>query len=99
MEYIGNSPFEFDQLNIICPSGGGGGGGRVRGARGTDDEEKYIVYNVSKEEYDTCRISQNNPKVVAKCDNPDRPPVTITFRSVTGGGDGQMSIIISVVES
>jgi len=76
----GNSPFEFDQLNIICPSGGGGGG-RVRGARGTEDDEKYIVYNVSKEEYDTCRISQSNPKVVAQCDNPARPPVTITFRS------------------
>ena len=89
-------------MNIICPSGGGGGG-RARGVRGTDDEEKYIVYNVSKEEYDTCRISQTNPKVVAKCDSPDRPPVTITFRSVKGGGDGQidslktvtMSIIIS----
>jgi len=73
----GNSPFEFDQLNIICPRGGG----RVRGVRGTEDDEKYIVYNVSKEEYDTCRISQYNPKVVAKCDNPARPPVTITFRS------------------
>ena len=37
---------------------------------------------MSKEEYDTCRISQQNPKVVAVCDNPDRPPITITFRSV-----------------
>ena len=40
------------------------------------------MYNVSKEEYDTCRISQTNPRVMAVCDNPDRPPVTITFRSV-----------------
>lgn len=76
----GNSPFEFDQLNIICPSGLAGGGG-TRGARGAEDDEKYLVYNVSKEEYDTCRISQQNPKVVAVCDNPDRPPITITFRS------------------
>jgi len=74
----GNSPFEFDQLNIICPRGGGPG---ARGVRGTEDDERYLVYNVSKEEYDTCRINQENPKVVAQCDNPNRPPVTITFRS------------------
>jgi len=76
----GNSPFEFDQLNIICPSGQGGVPGG-RGSRGTGEDERYLVYNVSKEEYDTCRINQQNPKVVAQCDNPDRPPVTITFRS------------------
>ena len=75
----GNSPFEFDQLNIICPSGQGGVPGG-RGSRGTEEDERYLVYNVSKEEYDTCRINQQNPKVVAQCDNPDRPPVTITFR-------------------
>ena len=73
----GNLPFEYDQLNIICPRGGGPG---ARGVRGTEDDERYLVYNVSKEEYDTCRINQENPKVVAQCDNPNRPPVTITFR-------------------
>jgi len=62
----GNSPFEFDQLNIICPSGQGGVPGG-RGSRGTGEDERYLVYNVSKEEYDTCRINQQNPKVVAQC--------------------------------
>ena len=42
--------------------------------------ERHVIYNVNKEEYDTCRINQENPKVVAQCDNPNRPPVTITFR-------------------
>merc|ERR1719382_1804129 len=42
----GNLPFEYDQLNIICPVAGHG-----RGTRGREDGERYIIYNVSKEEY------------------------------------------------
>ena len=42
---------------------------------------RYIIYNVSKEEYDTCRISQRDPRVVAVCDRPyDQTQFTITFR-------------------
>ena len=106
----GNLPFEYDQLNIICPVAGGHG----RGTRGREEGERYkysylskitqqrgnkiylkcvcnivsnpvvfryIIYNVSKEEYDSCRISQTDPRVVAVCDKPDRQlQFTITFR-------------------
>lgn len=73
----GNLPWEYDQLNIICPVQGLG-----RGTRGREEGERYIIYNVSKEEYDSCRISQLNPRVVAVCDRPDRQlQFTITFRS------------------
>jgi len=71
----GNLPWEYDQLNIICPA-------YQRGTRHTDSAEKYIIYNVSKEEYDSCRISQHDPRVVAVCDKPERDlQFTITFRS------------------
>jgi ephrin-B len=71
---LGNLPWEYDQLNIICPTD--------RGTRGMEDGERYIIYNVSKEEYDSCRISQSDPRVVAVCDKPDRKlSFTITFRS------------------
>ena len=44
---------------------------------------RYIIYNVSKEEYDSCRISQRDPRVVAVCDKPDRQlQFTITFRCI-----------------
>ena len=71
----GNLPWEYDQLNIICPVAG------RRGTRGVEEGERYIIYNVSKEEYDTCRISQAEPRVVAVCDSPERSlQFTITFR-------------------
>lgn len=72
----GNMQFEYDQVNIICPVYG-------------DDVpeelmEKYIIYNVSKEEYDTCRITNPSPRVIAVCDKPRRVVYfTITFRSFT----------------
>jgi ephrin-B len=34
------------------------------------DTEKYVIYNVNKEEYDTCRIMSNNPRIVAYCTEP-----------------------------
>uniref|UniRef100_A0A1B6CNF4 Ephrin RBD domain-containing protein n=2 Tax=Clastoptera arizonana TaxID=38151 RepID=A0A1B6CNF4_9HEMI len=72
----GNIPFEYDQVNIICPVY----------TPGTHDEdaEKYIIYNVSKEEYDTCRITNPNPRIIAICDKPYKLMYfTITFRSFT----------------
>ncbi|XP_071522677.1 ephrin-A5b-like isoform X1 [Panulirus ornatus] len=72
----GNIPFEYDQVNIICP---------VYNKDTTeDDAEKYIIYNVSKEEYDTCRITNLSPRVIAVCDKPYKLMYfTITFRSFT----------------
>ncbi|XP_068232815.1 ephrin-B2 [Palaemon carinicauda] len=72
----GNKEFEYDQVNIICPVYDGD----------TSEElmEKYIIYNVSKEEYDTCRITNSSPRVIAVCDKPQRVVYfTITFRSFT----------------
>ena len=49
---------QYDQINIICPFGETG--------------EEHIIYNVGKEEYDTCRILQENPRIVAYCNEPAR---------------------------
>ncbi|XP_047736439.1 uncharacterized protein LOC108682533 [Hyalella azteca] len=68
-----NFPFDYDQVNIICPTYD----------KSTDDRdtEKYIIYNVSKEEYDTCRITTLHPRVITVCNKPyDLMYVTITFR-------------------
>jgi len=76
----GNLPWEYDQLNIICPSYLGYHGGTKTGSE--DVPEKYIIYNVSREEYDSCRISQADPRVVAVCDKPEKElQYTLTFRS------------------
>lgn len=71
-----NIPFEYDQVNIICPV--------YQPGTHEDDAEKYIIYNVSKEEYDTCRITNPNPRIIAVCDKPNKLMYfTITFRSFT----------------
>ncbi|CAG0915883.1 unnamed protein product, partial [Notodromas monacha] len=73
----GNVPFEYDQVNIVCPSFN-------EGAPGAHSAEKYVIYLVSKEEYDTCRITNPKPRIIAVCDRPDRLLYfTITFRSFT----------------
>lgn len=73
---VDNLAFEYDQANIICP--------RYRKGTRTADVEQYVIYNVSKEEYEDCRITQPQPRVVAVCDKPhDLKYVTITFRSFT----------------
>ena len=71
-----NFPTEYDQANIICP----------RYSTGTRqaDIEKYIIYNVSRDEYENCRIINPNPRVIAVCDKPHQLMYfTITFRSFT----------------
>lgn len=72
----GNLPFEYDQVHIICP---------VYEPGTFDNEtEKYIIYNVSKVEYETCRITNANPRIIAICDKPQKLMYfTITFRPFT----------------
>nr|XP_043069506.1 ephrin-B1 [Drosophila bipectinata] len=72
----GNLAFEFDQVHIICP---------VYEPGTFDNEtEKYIIYNVSKVEYETCRITNADPRVIAICDKPRKLMFfTITFRPFT----------------
>lgn len=78
---VDNLAWEYDQANIICP--------RYRRSTSITDIETYVIYNVSKEEYEDCRITQPQPRVIAVCDSPhDLKYVTITFRSFspTPGG-------------
>lgn len=73
---VNNLAWEYDQANIICP--------RYRRGTRDADVEQYVIYNVSKEEYEDCRITQPHPRVIAICDQPlDLKYVTITFRSFT----------------
>ena len=73
---VNNLDWEYDQANIICP--------RYRKGTRPADVEQYVIYNVSKEEYEDCRITQPHPRVIAICDQPhDLKYVTITFRSFT----------------
>lgn len=72
-----NAMFEYDQVNIICPV-------YPPDSYVDDDAEKYIIYNVSKEEYETCRITNPSPRVIAVCDKPRKTMYfTITFRPFT----------------
>jgi len=62
-------PYEYDQVNIICPSG-------------INTTERHIIYSVEKEEFDTCTIIKPNPRIIAVCDQPrNLMYFTITFRS------------------
>ena len=70
----GNQPWEYDQVNIICPVS-------KPGAR---YPESHVIYSVSREEFDSCRITNPKPKIVAICNQPHRLMYfTITFRSFT----------------
>jgi len=65
----GNLPWEYDQVNIICPF---------------NSQEKHVIYSVSKEEFDSCRVSNPRPKIVAICDKPQSfKYFTITFRNLS----------------
>ncbi len=80
---VGNHPLEFDMANLICPkySAAEQHSGR--------EMEKFVIYSVSKEEYETCRITSSNPRKIAVCDRPGKLMyVSISFRSFspTPGG-------------
>ena len=86
----GNLPWEYDQLNLICPN----------------SEEQHVIYSVSREEYMDCRVTSPRPKIVAICNRPERfLYFTITFRSFspTPGGlefkPGQTYYLISTSTS
>ncbi|TRY70516.1 hypothetical protein TCAL_10290 [Tigriopus californicus] len=66
---------EFDQVNIICPVS----------KPGIDPlPEQHVIYSVSRDEFDKCRITNPKPKIVAICNQPYRLMYfTITFRSFT----------------
>ncbi len=75
----GNLPWEYDQVNIICP---------VSKAE-AKYPERHVIYSVSREEYESCRITNPKPRIVAVCNKPHQLLyVTITFRSFspTPGG-------------
>ncbi|OQR71314.1 ephrin-B1-like [Tropilaelaps mercedesae] len=72
-----NSVFEYDQVNIVCP--------KHDPNVPEEETEKYIIYNVSKEEYETCQIRDfSRARTIAQCNKPYQSMYfTITFRSFT----------------
>ena len=71
---VGNLPWEYDQVNIICPVT----------KSGVRYPESHVVYSVSREEYESCRVTNPKPKIVAVCSKPHQLLYfTITFRSFT----------------
>ncbi len=65
------------QVNIVCPLYDEGTELPPDGVM-----EKFIIYVVNKEEYDTCRIMDQHPRTIAQCDTPRQLQlITISFRS------------------
>jgi len=72
----GNHPWEYDQVNIVCPV--------YKAGISEASQEQYIIYSVTRQEYESCRITQPNPKIIAVCNRPhELMYFTITFRSFT----------------
>ena len=70
----GNLPWEYDQVNLICPVVGEEGG----------QEEQHVIYSVDRQEFESCRVSNPRPRIVAVCNRPRTfMYFTITFRSFT----------------
>ena len=70
----GNAPTQYDQVNLICPVY----------KPGVTNTEKHIIYSVDKNEFDSCRVTNPRPRIVAICNRPQTfMYFTITFRSFT----------------
>merc|ERR1712227_1060761 len=68
-----NLPWEYDQVNLICPLMRNGHSG-----------EQHVIYSVEREEFDNCRVTSPRPRIVAVCNRPETfMYFTITFRSFT----------------
>ena len=73
---VGNTRWEYDQANFICP--------QSNNDNEEGEHEKYIIYNVSKEEYDSCMVYRPTSRVVGTCTRPhELSYFTISFRSFT----------------
>ena len=63
------------QVNIVCPLYD------QRTTPNEEDTEKFVIYHVKKEEYDTCHIMSAHPRILAQCDKPfSLRYFTISFR-------------------
>eukprot|EP00088_Acartia_fossae_P057783 TRINITY_DN6743_c0_g1_i3.p1 TRINITY_DN6743_c0_g1~~TRINITY_DN6743_c0_g1_i3.p1 ORF type:complete len:263 (+),score=26.90 TRINITY_DN6743_c0_g1_i3:43-831(+) len=68
---MSSSVRQFDQINLICPSG-------VR------NKETHIIYSVTRDEFESCEVRGESPTIVAICDQPTNfLYFTITFRYFT----------------
>ena len=73
---VGNTRWEYDQANFICP--------KSNNDNEDGEYEKYIIYSVSKEEYDSCMVYRPTSRVVGSCTRPgELSYFTISFRSFT----------------
>ena len=45
--------------------------------------EKHIIYNVKKEEYESCIISAENPRIIAYCTEPTIKKYSLPMKLVT----------------
>jgi len=64
-----NHPWQYDQVNLICPSS-------------PNSTEEHIVYSVTREEWEDCEVRQAKPRIIAICNQPKNfMYFTITFRS------------------
>ena len=76
-EDTGN-PFDYDRINIVCPVYD------KTAIPNAKDTEQFVIYHVTKEEYDTCIIRSHSPRIIAQCNSPYRQMVyPISFRSFT----------------
>ena len=73
---------QHDQINIVCPKYEAGTPNEVELSLQTrllklnelkcfpQTMERHMIYNVNKEEYDSCLITKRNPRIIAYCTNP-----------------------------
>ncbi len=65
---------EYDQVNIVCPL--------YTNSTKQEDVEQFVIYHVTRDEYDMCRIMNARPHIIAQCNSPyNMRYFTISFRS------------------
>ena len=73
------------QANILCPFYSAD----EYNTTAASNKEQYIIYSVTREEFETCSIVTPNPRIVADCRSPHkRLYFTITFRTFTPSPGG-----------
>lgn len=70
----GNSPWEHDQVDIVCPFY------QKNDQKDTHiKQEQYIIYNVNKEEFDSCHIQNPFPRYIVGYTAFNKTPTTYNF--------------------